>query len=398
MKKKLLFVIDSLICAGAEKSLVSLLNQLDYSKYEVDLQLFAYGGELEIYIPKEVNVLPCLPYMDFSRKSLKEQILYSVRKNWSFFWARWKYSYALRSNGKLNNVAIARIFWKILSSCFSPTEVEYDCAVAYAQGGPTFYVADKVLAKKKFAWVNVSYNLQNEEKSFQSQFYKQMNGIVMVSESALSVFQSVYPEYAHKMYMIRDIVDSSMIFSLSENGTSFNDGYNGLRILTVARLNKHQKGYDIALKACRILKDRGIHFRWYAIGRGPYKEEMQEFIRIHQLESHFVFLGTTSNPYPYFKDADLYVQTSRHEGFGLSIAEARLLNTPVVTTEFDAVYNQMVPEKNGLVVPQDPVLVADAIERILKDKSLYNHIVSYLKQEKKGNPEEVKKFYHLIEE
>lgn len=397
MKKRLLFVIDSLICAGAEKSLVSLLNQLDYSKYEVDLQLFAYGGELEMYVPKEVNVLPYLPYMDFSRKSLKEQFLFSVRKNWSFFWARWKYSYALRHSGKLNNVAIARIFWKTLSSCFFPSSVEYDYAVAYAQGVPTFYVADKVSAKKKFAWVNVSYNLQNEEKNFQSQFYKQMNGIVMVSESALDVFRSVYPEFAHKMYMIRDIVDSSMIFSLSGKGNSFNDGYKGLRILTVARLNKHQKGYDIALEACRILKDRGLHFRWYAIGRGPYKAEMQEFIRIHQLESHFVFLGTTSNPYSYFKDADLYVQTSRHEGFGLSIAEARLLNTPVVTTEFDAVYNQMVPGENGLVVPQDPILVADAIECILSDKSLYNHIVSYLKQEKKGNPEEVEKFYHLIE-
>lgn len=398
MKKRLLFVIDSLICAGAEKSLVSLLNQLDYSKYEVDLQLFAYGGELEVYVPKEVNVLPYLPYMDFCRKSLKEQLLFSVRSNWSFFWARWKYSYALRSCGKLNNVAIARIFWKTLSSCFLPTEVEYDCAVAYAQGVPTFYVASKVRAKRKFAWINARYDLSDEEKNFQSQFYNQMNGIVMVSESALDVFKSVYPEYAHKMYMIRDIVDSSMIFSLSENGTSFNDNYNGLRILTVGRLNKHQKGFDILLEVCRILKDRGIHFRWYVIGRGPYKEEMQEFIRTHHLESHFVFLGTTSNPYPYFKDADLYVQTSRHEGFGLSIAEARLLNTPVVTTEFDAVYNQMVPGENGLVVPQDPVLVTDAIERLLKDKSLYNHIVSYLKQEKKGNPEEVEKFYHLIEE
>ena len=82
----------------------------------------------------------------------------------------------------------------------------------------------------------------------------------------------------------------------------------------------------------------------------------------------------------------------------MSIAEARLLNIPVVTTEFDAVYNQMVPGENGLVVPQDPVAVADAIEKMLTDNSLYKHIVTYLQSEKKGNQEEVEKFYSLLEE
>ena len=94
----------------------------------------------------------------------------------------------------------------------------------------------------------------------------------------------------------------------------------------------------------------------------------------------------------------MYVQTSRHEGFGLSIAEARILNKPIVTTEFDAVYNQIVPGKNGLVVPlENPVAVADAIERLLNDKKLYQSIVTYQQQEKKGNTEEIQKFYRLIE-
>ena len=110
-----------------------------------------------------------------------------------------------------------------------------------------------------------------------------------------------------------------------------------------------------------------------------------------------MFLGVTPNPYPYFKNCTLYVQTSRHEGYGLSIAEARLLNRPVVTTEFDAVWAQMVQGENGLVVPQDPVAVADAIERLLNDHLLYNHIVAYQQQEKKGNIEEIEKFYQLIE-
>ena len=104
----------------------------------------------------------------------------------------------------------------------------------------------------------------------------------------------------------------------------------------------------------------------------------------------------TPNPYPYLKDCTLYVQTSRFEGYGLSIAEARILNKPIVTTEFDAVYNQMIQGKNGIVVPQDSVAIADAIERLLKDKELYNAIVEFQKQEKKGNTEEIEKFYQLV--
>ena len=57
MKKRILFVIESLEVAGAEKSLISLLSLIDYSEYEVDLQLFSYGGELESLLPKEVKLL-----------------------------------------------------------------------------------------------------------------------------------------------------------------------------------------------------------------------------------------------------------------------------------------------------------------------------------------------------
>ena len=130
--------------------------------------------------------------------------------------------------------------------------------------------------------------------------------------------------------------------------------------------------------------------------RGSYRKEMEDYIQANDLQNTFILLGTTPNPYPYIKECTIYVQTSRHEGYGLSIAEARILNKPVVTTEFDAVYNQMVSEKNGLVVKQDPVAVADAIERLLTSKELYQSIVAYQQQEKKGNTEEIHKFYRLI--
>lgn len=387
MKKKLLFVIESLRAAGAEKSLITFLSVLDYSRFEVDLQLFSYGGEFERYIPKEVNLLPPFKYVQYLEKPVFSNIRMLI--------ARIGYSASIRF-GDLSIKSKARKYWKHISPCIEMNPKQYDVAIAYGQCQPTFYICDKVIATKKIGWVNCIYHLEGFEKKYQYKFYKSLNKIVLVSDAAYNHFLTVYPDLCKKMTIIFDMMDKSTIEHLSLEKKSFKDNYNGIRLLTVARLDKRDKGYDISLEACKILRDRGIAFKWYAIGRGSYKEEMEKYIAENHLEDTFILLGTTPNPYPYIKDATLYVQTSRHEGYGLSIAEARILNTPVVTTEYDAVYNQMVQGKNGLVVPQDPVAVADAVEKLLSDKALYQSIVAYQQLEKKGNSEEIEKFYKLI--
>lgn len=399
MKKKLLFVIDSLRCGGAEKSLVTLLSLIDYSKYSVDLQLFSYNGDFEIFLNDKVNLLPPLPLTDFLNKPLYKQFFYALfKRKWKFLSKRMLYSFLLRKNcDKLNNAMIARLYWTTYSSAFKNTK-EYDAAIGYGQALPTFYVSEKAIAKKKLSWINAKYTIQGEEKLFQYEKYARLDKIVLVTEELKQIFQTVYPEFSERMVTINDILYADLIKKMARNGDFFKKEEAYQYIVTIGRLNKHAKGFDILMNVCLELSKRDIPFKWYIIGEGPYRAEMEDFLKRNNLQESVFLLGLKTNPYSYLSQADLYVQTSRHEGFGLSIAEARLLNVPVVTTEFDVVYNQMVPGENGLVVPQDPVQVADAIERILKDKSLYKHIVSYLKQEKKGNPEEVEKFYHLIEE
>lgn len=391
-KKKILFVIESLTAAGAEKSLVTFLSVLDKEKYEIDLQLFAYGGEFEKYLPSEVNLLAPLGYTQFVNKSIWRQLLtFDLQKIIS----RWTYSFSIRKKG-LRHKDRARLFWRYVSNCIPQSGINYDIAVAYAQDLPTLYVVDKVTASKKFAWVNVRYIPEGINYSYYKSFYSKIDYIVSVSDSAYEEFSAVYPCFKNKMQVIKDMLDASLITQMSLEKQEIRYDTNIPVFLTVARLNRPQKGYDITLEACRLLRDRGVRFKWYALGRGEYRPEMESYIQKHHLEDVFIFLGTTPNPYPYIKNCTLYVQTSRHEGYGLSIAEARILNKPVVTTEFDAVWAQMVQGENGLVVPQDPVAVADSIERLLNDQQLYNHIVAYQQQEKKGNTEEIEKFYQLI--
>lgn len=397
MKKKLLFVIDSLACAGAEKSLTTLLNLIDYKNYEVDLQLFAYGREFENLLPREVNLLNPLKYTIFTQKSIKRNFI-SIRniEDIKMLKARIKFSYTIRKK-KYTNAEKARLFWQINSNVIEESNIKYDIAISYAQGIPTFYVADKVNAEKKFAWVNTSYTLDKINKNFQKQFYKKYDNIVAVSDSARDIFIETFNEYKHKIKVIYDINDYNFISKMSNINKGYEDDFKGIKILTVGRLTM-QKGYDLALDACKRLRDEGINFRWYALGRGPLENDIKKYIISNNLEDNFKLLGVKANPYPYIKNCDIYVQTSRYEGFGLAIAEARMLNKPVVTTEFDAVYNQMIQEKNGLVVKMNGEAIYKGIKRIIEDEKLKNNIVEYLKNEKKGNIEELNKFYELIGE
>ena len=207
------------------------------------------------------------------------------------------------------------------------------------------------------------------------------------------MLKKVFPEFAGKMMTILDINNPEMIMDMSHQPCTLPDR-NGLTLVTVGRLVP-QKGYDIATKAASLLKSRGMQFRWYVVGDGN-RQPIEEDIERYGISDCFTLLGAKENPYPYMKVADIYVQTSRYEGYCLTLAEARMLNTPCVTTNFDVVYAQMIDGENGLVVDMTPEAVADGIARLATDTELYQHIRHYQEHEKKGNVEEIEKFYELV--
>jgi glycosyltransferase involved in cell wall biosynthesis len=396
VKKNLLFVIDSLECAGAEKSLVTLLSLIDHTKYNIDLMLFGHGGALQQLVPSYVNILEPLQYTKFTSMTLKRAVWYSAKNfKYEMLSSRLRYTMEIRKKN-YSNAQKARVYWQSASKVIEENPKSYDIAISYAQGIPTFYVANKVKAAKKFAWVNVSYRLNQKEKEFQKVFYQQYDRIVAVSETTKEVFLETFPSLVNKVKVIYDINNPHLITEMANlEQNIYRDGFNGIRILTIGRL-AHQKGYDVAIEACKLLKDKGINFRWYALGKGPLESEVKALIEQKGLTDFFKLLGVKANPYPYIKEADIYVQTSRFEGFGLAIAEARMLNTPVVTTKFDAVFNQMIDQKNGLVVEMNSDAVYEGIIKLVENQDLREGIIKYLSTEKKGNVEEIKKFYQLI--
>lgn len=393
MRKSILFVINSLGCGGAEKSLLSLLSLLDYDKYDVTLQMFRRGGMFEELLPPEVHVRKELDYTAFCSQSMAKQMLsFDLRR----IAARVRTSLFLRSNAKKGSpLHDAQAYWKYSAAAYDPLPERYDVAIAWGQGTPTHFVAEKVQAQKKFAWVNADYENVGHNKDFDRRYYAAFTEIICVSNRLCLTLQKVFPEYAAKMTTIYDINDPATIFTMANQPCSLLNKEN-LTLVTVGRLVP-QKGYDIAAKAAWLLKKRNVKFHWYVVGGGD-SAPIEKDIAQYGISDCFTLLGAKANPYPYMKAADIYVQTSKFEGYCLTLAEARMLNIPCVTTNFDVVYAQMIDGDNGLVVEMSAEAVADGIIRLATDQELYQHIKSYQEQEKKGNAEEIEKFYELVGE
>ncbi len=260
MKKDILFVIDSLDIAGAEKSLVSLLSMLDYSKFNVDLQLFSFGNILEKNSAKTSKCTSTIELYNLYKSNYKT--FYATcpvkKKQFKCFFSRIRYSIAIYKKD-YHNTKRAILYWKSASKVIENNNKKYDVAISYAQGVPTYYVAEKVKAEKKLAWVNATYIIDEEDIAFQKKYYNHYHKMIAVSRTAEKDLLERFPYYADKIEVMYDINNPRLIFQMAEAGNNYQDSFHGIRILTIGRLSA-QKGYDIALQVCKILKEKKNSF------------------------------------------------------------------------------------------------------------------------------------------
>lgn len=393
MRKRVLFVIDSLHSGGAEKSLVSLLSLFDYDNYEVDLLTFKKGG---LYVPllsENVRLIDS-PYI-FNKMELS--ILDLIKKK-DFKIVLWRVntSITLRYKPKVTSIKHgSQLMWTRLNNVIPKLNEEYDIAIAYSQGTPTYYVADKVVAKKKLCWVNIDYKFAGYNREFDFKYYDKFNNIVAVSKVCTDVLKAIFPEFKNKIITIYDIISKNLINNMANEGKGFVDDYKGIRILTIGRL-VYQKGYEYAIEAAKYLKNENIDFRWYSIGEGNLKNELEKKVNEYKLQNNFKFLGIFTNPYPFIKECDIYCQPSRFEGFGLAIAEARILNKPIVATNFGIVYDQIRDGENGLIADMNGKNIGEKIQFIIENDKLRKEIINKLKGEEIGTEKEIEKIYSLL--
>jgi len=395
MKKNILFVIPSLAAGGGEKSLVSLLNQMDYDRYNVDLFLFHHDGLFMEYLPKQVNILP-LPeeYQLFSKPLFKSVTALLMKGKLQIAWNRvW---FAIK-NRIIQNVSKREQYsWKHLSSSFNNLDKYYDAAIGFLEKTSIYYCVEKVNANRKIGWIHNDYDKLGMNPEFDLPYFNQLNKIVTVSEECANVFKKRFPDQKDKVDLMYNVVSPKMIHQMAQEQTDvFQRRKEEVIILTIARLHP-QKGLELAVESCKELINKGYKIRWFVIGEGDEREKLTKLINKNKLEQSFILLGLKANPYPYLKQADLYVQTSRFEGKSIAIDEAKILHKPIIVTNFSTARDQITDGHDGLIVTMNGKGVVAGIEKVITKKELQGTLINNLKKVYLGTEEEVNKLYAYI--
>ena len=206
--------------------------------------------------------------------------------------------------------------------------------------------------------------------------------MVAVSDALYKILLDVRLVDKARLHCIYDILNVDLIRRQGEEPIEMEmPCAETAKIVTVARLFSKNKGQDMCLTAARMLKDKGYKFLWIFVGDGPSRDELEAQMRDLGLENEVRFVGLQANPYPYIKSADVYVQSSRYEGFGLTVTEAKILGRAIVCTEFPTAFNQLEDGRNGLIVEMTPQSIAEGVERLLTDKELVEKLQTAVSQE-----------------
>lgn len=169
------------------------------------------------------------------------------------------------------------------------------------------------------------------------------------------------------------------------------------RLLSIGRFSE-AKNYDNVPDICRRMVKEGVDVKWFIIGFGGDEQLIRRKIEEAGMQEHVIILGKRSNPYPYIKACDIYVQPSRYEGKSVTVREAQMLCKPVVVTNYPTASSQIKNCIDGVIVPMDNEGCARGLAEVIMDKAQQERIVEYLKTHDYGNESEVDKIYRIIEE
>ena len=394
MKKDILFIIPSLSAGGGEKSLINLLEQIDYTQYNVDLFTLNKDGLFLDFVPNEVNIIENPKDLEVFKLSILKSITkFLVNRNLRLAFNRGMFF--IKNKLKISVSKREQYSWKYIKGAIGVLDKKYDVAIGYLEKTSNYICIDCVQADKKIGWIHTDYNKLGVDKKFDKRYLSQLDYIVTVSEECAQVLKKEFNDLSKRIRIIKNIVSPSTIKKMSLENIDIKTINNEKIIVSVGRLSC-EKGFDIAVKSCKILKDRGLMVKWILIGDGVEKANIEKLINENKLMSDFILVGVKSNPYKYLSKADIYVQPSRFEGKSIAMDEAKILGKPIVATNFSTVRDQINDKVDGIITEMNERSLADGIELLINDSKLYSNIVNNMREMSLGTESEVNKLYELI--
>ncbi len=381
MKKRILFINNGLYGGGAEKILQIILNNLDPSKYTLTLYSL-HNEDLDGTYPRQLNYR----YI-FDRCNDTD----SWHKH---IWIKFKNKIKLI----IYHNFPANIFYRLFIRGL------YDIEIAFIEGYATKIISGSTNKKsRKLAWVHIDLMASHWTKIAYRNFkdelncYKKFDQILCVSNGVRNSFLKLFSNIPNTSVCYNPI-DDVKIKELARKSTSFENWRDSsLTMVSIGRLVE-QKGYDRLLKVANRLKTDGFNFSINIIGEGPDREMLEDYIKEYNLESTVNLLGYCNNPFPYLQKSDLFVCSSRTEGYSTAVTEALILGIPVITTDCAGMAEMLDGGKYGIITENSEEGLYNGLKEMLSDNNiqLYKNKATQ-RAEFFSLEKQMSKIYNLIE-
>ncbi|CAH0175363.1 glycosyltransferase [Peribacillus simplex] len=344
MTKKVLFCIDSLKGGGAEKVLIDILNRIN-NKYDITLFLIYNNGVYLDNLPKNVRVN------------------YMFNTNNPFFL---KNKILLKFLEKVIDIVFQKIPSKLLYKLFIRNKFEVE--IAFLEGKSTKLISGSKQTSKKIAWVHTNLKNHHWTKSLyksindEKKHYNYFNDVIFVSKDSMEGYLDIFNmEKDNKLKVIYNPIDDENIVEKAIEGE---EKYKKFTVCSVGRLG-HEKGFDRLIKAHARLISDGIFHNLIIIGDGVEKNSLIKLCQELGVEKTVQLLGFKKNPYKYIKNANLFVCSSRAEGYSLALAEAMILGLPVLSTSCGGTKEILDSGKYGFLVGNSADDIYNGIKTLL---------------------------------
>lgn len=357
MKKKILFISEALWIGGIETALVNLLNRMDYEKYDVTCLLVRNSLEMADRITPKCRLLVAdreravsfaRPYKYSRLYHLTEESEHPSRLHRAMMWAvpaiRW-----------LENRLYIRYIRRQMRA------EEFDTCVIYSDR--TSETAVRAIRAGKYL---LFYHHGAMRRVWHDEIgYRKAEKIVAVSAAVEQKLRAFRPRYAGKMTSIHNLTDVEGVRKKAGAPIAEEFRADNFHIVSCGRMAR-EKGMDLAVEACAMLvANSRRNIRWWLIGGGPDEHKVRAKIAQLRMEDHVIMLGMQDNPYRYISRADLYVQPSRFESYGLTISEAMALGKRIVSTDTDGARVLIGSGGNGTLCPISAAGIAEAVAAMM---------------------------------
>lgn len=368
---KILFVLEQLNIGGPQKSLLGLLENIDYSKCSIDVLLMQNEGKLLEYLNPEVKLLKAPDIIEaftFPVKHIKRTLLTFLKfGGLKLFLSGFILLVKHTISNNCMNVQRQK-FWKTHKNCLPLLEGEYDIAFGYSPVMSTYYVRDCVNSKKKYHWIRCDYRILNMDREIEKEYFKSLDGVVAVSSMCRDIFVHIFPFTEKHSTYFYNYIPTNFYGKLPTAILPSKEYQNEVRLITVARVEKN-KGIDLVVDACALLKNK-INFKWIIVGDGPDRKEFEKSVKQKRLDKQLMFIGFQLNVYSCLKQSDIFVLPSRTEGKSNAVDEAKQIGIPIIVTNYPTVSEQITNEQTGLVCQMSSESLCKAVLRIVNDSDL----------------------------